>query len=352
MQTRWSVALLPAVVLAVASHNAAAAAPTLERSFWLHAALAPLAQKGYWGPNYPASAAPTDSEIQNAARLLTGPPAANRLYLVYHHEISIAEALRVWTAWRQACPAAVQLVPALVLRMYDSERSAVFTPDELQTLVAFCQRTLGADQLAIYDVYARRDQGPALPYLAAHYPHGLIRLGLQPDEQLQPPFVAAVQDTWSGLCHGKTNADWQAPGFGAQTLQRWVQSRNPEHARITWDLIAVAWDYAATARGAYPGYDDAAKNQPLPAGRNRLAVDEILQTSAAGTLGGFSSDLLILQANSQDPAHDGRAESFYEMLKRGTPYHGYYAGPFGEISTIFQHLRAAPPAAPGVTPNE
>jgi hypothetical protein len=99
-------------------------------------------------------------------------------------------------------------------------------------------------------------------------------------------------------------------------------------------LIVVAWDYSATQRGGYPGYDDAAKNMPLPAGRNRLAAEEILRTAQG--LGGFSSDLLILQANSR--AHDGPT-SFYETLKRGEVYRGYYSGPFQEIINIFKAIK-------------
>ena len=38
----------------------------------------------------------------------------------------------------------------------------------------------------------------------------------------------------------------------------------------------MAWDYAATERGAYPGYDDAAKNMPLPAGRKAI-LDRLLR---------------------------------------------------------------------------
>jgi hypothetical protein len=54
---------------------------------------------------------------------------------------------------------------------------------------------------------------------------------------------------------------------------------------------------------------------------------------------GVSSDLLILQANSENPAHDGRQASFYETVKRGEPYHGYYAVPFQEIVAIYSGLR-------------
>ena len=58
-----------------------------------------------------------------------------------------------------------------------------------------------------------------------------------------------------------------------------------------------------------------------------------------GILSGFSSDLLILQANSQHPAHDDVQASFYETLKRGEAYTGYYSVPFQEIVAIYSGLR-------------
>jgi hypothetical protein len=119
-----------------------------------------------------------------------------------------------------------------------------------------------------------------------------------------------------------------------------VKDRNQQDQPVAWDLIVVAWDYSATERGGYPGYDDAAKNMPLPAGRNRLAADQILRTAEVGRLAGFSSDLLILQANSQHPAHDGTKTSFYEALKGGEAYRGYYSVPFQEIVAIFNALKA------------
>lgn len=312
---------------------------SLERSFWLHASLAPVAQRGYWGPEFPASAPPGEADIRNAAGVLTGPCAANRLYLIYHQEIPLDQAERTFALWRQYCPKTVQIVPTLVLRMYDKGRTEVFAPKDLQRLVAFFKRTVNPRQLAVYDVYAGRDQGPSLTYLAGQYPGGLIRVGIQPEEGIGPPFVAAVQDTWGGLCHGKTNADWVAPGFGAQTLRQWVQDRNRKKEPVAWDLVVVAWDYGATERGGYPGYDDAARNMPLPAGRNQLAAEEILRTAQRACLRGFSSDLLILQANSQAPARDGVKASFYETLKRGQPYRGYFARPFQEIADIYNRLR-------------
>ena len=343
MHTSWPKLLLLFVLLvtgriglsAEKGHDLA----SLERSFWLHASLSAKSQKGYWGAGFPAASSPTEQEIRNAAKLLTDKVAANRLYLVYHHEIPLQEAEQVFRWWRQYCPEKVQLVPTLVLRMYDEQQTQVFTTDELRQLVEFFQRSINAEQLAAYDVYPQRDPGDALRLLAEQYPKGLMRVGIQPDEKIEAPFISAVQDTWSGLCHGKTNADWLDRGFGTETLRQWVEDRNRQSHRVTWDLIVVAWDYSATERGGYPGYDDAAKNMPLPAGRNRLAADEILRTAKVGCMAGFSSDLLILQANSANPAHDGPQASFYEILKRGEAYRGYYSVPFDEIVAIYNGLR-------------
>ena len=311
----------------------------LERSYWLHASLAPQPQKGYWGPSFPDAAVPTEQEVRNAARLLTGEYAANRLYLIYHGEIPIADAERVFTWWRRHTPAEVEIVPTLLLRMYDPQKTDVFSTDDLRRLAAFFKQAVNADLIGVYDVHPNRDQGPGIAILQQDFPHGMIRVGVQPDEQVKGPFVAAVEDTWSAFCHGKTNEDWRRPGFGAATLRQWVERRNPEARPVAWNLIVVAWDYSASPQGDYPGYDDAHKNMPLPAGRNLLAAHEIL-TRAAPDLGGFSSDLFILHVNSRAPQHDDAAGSFYETLKRGEPYRGYYASPFHEVVEIYQRLKS------------
>ena len=317
------------------AHDAA----RLERSFWLNASLA-SPKLGYWGADFSAAKRPADTEIANAARLLTGNAAANRLYLIYHRELPPEAAREVFCTWRKACPPEVELVPTLVLRMYDKKQTPVFASDELELLCDFFKSQLHARRVAVYDVHAGRDQGAGLAVLAKYFPGGLVRVGLQPSEPLAEPFVAAVADTWSGLCHGLTNDDWRSAGFGAGTLRRWVAARNAGVAPVAWDLVTVAWDYSATKRGEYPGYDDAGKNLPLPAGRNRLAAADILATAAPGKLAGFSSDLLILQLNSASPAHDGARGAFYETLKSGRAYEGFYAGPWREIAAIYQALRA------------
>lgn len=309
----------------------------LERSLWINVALA-TPKLGYWGTSFPEAVSPTGAEIANAARVLIRDANPTRLFLIHHHELPFAQTAELFRAWRKACPASVELVPALVLKMYDKERTPVFTQDELDELLAFLKSEINPDRIAIYDVLPGREQGPALTTLARQFPKGLIRVGLQPDEPLEAPFSGAVEDTWSGLCHGLTHADWQDRGFGRDTLRKWVASRNAQAFPIAYDLIVVAWDYANTRRGEYPGYDDAHKNLPLPTGRNHLAVAEILAQAHPGKLAGFSSDLLILQLNSETPQHDGGAASFYETLKAGRSYEGFYAKPWQEIGEIFQSL--------------
>lgn len=311
----------------------------LERSYWLHASLASQPQRGYWGMDFPAAAKPAEKEIQDAARLLCGDYAASRLYLIYHNELSPADAEQVFAAWRKHCPAEVEIVPTLVLRAYDKRKSEVFSADELKRLASFFKRAVNPSRIAVYDVYSGRDQGVGLTTLSREFPAGVVRVGAQPDETIVPPFVAAVQDTWSAFCHGKTNDDWQQPGFGAQTLRRWVEKRNAGDKPVAWDLVVVAWDYSATKRGEYPGYDDARKNMPLPAGRNALAAQEILRSAKPTVLAGFSSDLFILHVNSRSVPHDNTTGGFYETLKRGEVYRGYYSVPFNEIIALFRELK-------------
>jgi len=246
----------------------------------------------------------------------------------------------VFTWWRKVCPTSVELVPALVLRMYDKRQTPVFTVGEARSLATFFHDTINSNRLAVYDIQAKRDQGDALPVLAQRFPGGLVRLGLQPGEALAAPFTTAVQDTWSGFCHGtRTSEDWSQPGFGAEALRSWVAERNAGSAPVAWNLIVVAWDYSATLRGGYPGYDDAAKNMPLPSGRNRAAAQLIASASDKNRFGGFSSDLYILHENSRSAAHDGNTGAFYQTLREGRVYEGYYAVPFRETAAIYREAK-------------
>jgi len=313
---------------------------TLERSYWLHASLA-FSQLGYWGRQFQPAMPGSSVEIKKAADLLCGKYGANRLYLLYHREVPLPEARRIFTDWKKACPESVELIPTLLLKMYDKAESPLY-PDqgELKDLVKFFKENLNQSKLAIFDVYPNRDAGDSLKILASAYPGGLVRLGIQPNEPSGNSFTHAVQDTWSAFCHGLRNQeDWEQPGFGAGTLKEWVKERNSGTVKVAWDLIVVAWDYSVTKRGEYPGYDDACKNMPLPAGRNQLAAELMYRTAKKETFAGFSADLTILEVNSASSTHDGKAGSFYETLKRGEFYGGYYHVPFDEMTSLFRALQ-------------
>ena len=317
-----------------------AAPSNLERSYWVHASMGLFTQKGYWGAGFPATRPPTRKEVENVAQLLSVSYATNRLYLIYNKEISVQDARRIFIWWREACPKSVELVPALVLRMYDEKQTPVFTAEELYDLADFFQREINATRVAVYDVYEKRDQTDQVAKLAKRFPRGMIRVGLQPSEKIAEPFVAAVQDTWSGFCHGTRNReDWLQPGFGAEILRKWVRARNSGITPVAWNLVTVTWDYRVTERGGFPGYDDADKNMPLPAGRNRTGVRLIVEAAERDKLAGFSNDLYILNENSRSAFHDGKRKAFYQTLREGKEYGGYYAVPFREIVDIFRDLK-------------
>jgi len=81
--------IAPLMLLAIAVASASSSRPAqpnrrltdLERSYWVHASLGWKPHKGYWGMAIAASPPPTEVEVRNAAQLLTGQYAANRLTL-------------------------------------------------------------------------------------------------------------------------------------------------------------------------------------------------------------------------------------------------------------------------------
>lgn len=70
-------------------------------------------------------------------------------------------------------------------------------------------------------------------------------------------------------------------------------------------------------------------------------------SAATPSASGFSSDLFIIHVNSVSAKHDGPQGSFYQSLKSGQPYTGYYAAPLNEIAELFQELRAGKPIRTG-----
>jgi len=128
----------------------------MERSFWLNASLA-VPRLGYWGAGFAPPQAPSTEEVGRAARVLLEQARPNRLYLIHHRELPFAEITRVFRDWRRACPASVEIVPALVLRMYDKEAAPVFSDSELEALVS------KADAKAKADAQATQSPTPPKP---------------------------------------------------------------------------------------------------------------------------------------------------------------------------------------------
>jgi hypothetical protein len=124
-----------------------------------------------------------------------------------------------------------------------------------------------------------------------------------------------------------------------EQLLKLVAARTEQPIPVAWDFIAVSCQSPKHPLD-HGIYGDAERNLPLPSGRSTLAGTEILRHANAGSFLGFSSDLRTLQISSQAINHDGTGYSFYEMLKRGQIYVGYYARPFHEIGKIYRALRA------------
>lgn len=81
--------------------------------------------------------------------------------------------------------------------------------------------------------------------------------------------------------------------------------------------------------------DDASVNEPIPAGRNLLAVKDICAATAGSQyFDGLHTDFYILQTSSnlRDAAS---GKKLGDALRSGSPYTGYYAQPLEEIRQIF-----------------
>jgi hypothetical protein len=317
-------------IMGIRSASADSGAPDLkrlERSFSIHASLASLVQSDQWSTNFPSASAPTEIEIRNAARLLTYDYAANRLYLVYHKELPLMEARTAFQVWRHVCPPEVELVPTLALRCGQTNQNELFTTNELRFLIAFFKREINPRRVAVLNVGSNINELVCLRALASEYGDGVIRAGIQPDEPLDEPFTAAVEDAGAAICNAESNADWQQPESGRETLRKRVQSRNATPLPVTWTLAVV-------------GAGDPDKKMPLTKGRNTLAVGEILHFAMPALIAGFSTDLQRLQVDSRVMNHDGAANAFYQTLKDGRIYVGYYARPFHEVVKIYTTLRS------------
>jgi hypothetical protein len=296
----------------------------LERSFQLQVSLSNLPDVGQWSTNFPAAALPLESEIRHAARLLTEDYAANRLYLVYQKEISISDAERLFSLWRQCCPVEVELVPALVLQS-GPRHTPVFSPVELKLLGAFFKKEVNGRVLALRGA---QQSDPGVNALAEQFK--LLKMDLASNEKPGPLFAAGIEDVSGFLNASYKDTEWESTGH--PKLIAWLQTQADAKLPRTLSLAPML---PHQGQSADPERDDA-----MPPGRNTVAAHEILSRGGSGSLTGLSIDLNALQGRSGAVSHDGSGYAFYEMLKRGHIYVGYYARPFHEIVKVYETLRS------------
>jgi hypothetical protein len=294
----------------------------LERAFRLQASLSNLPDLSRWSTNFPSVHLPAEAEIAHAVRLLTEDYAGNCLYLVYQKEISLSDAEHVFALWRQACPVEVEIIPTLVLHA-GRNSSAVFSPAEIKAFTTFLRKDLKVMRLGIAGSHQSE---PMLDGLATEFK--LVNMDLQLGQKPGTPFSAGLQDTCPALGDGQTPEEWEQKGLAR--IRSSAQSG---------DGLPRGFSLGATM-SLRPGVSDPEKEAILQARRNALAAAEIVAAVPSQSFNGFSVDLVALQAASRAVSHDGSGYAFYEMLKRGHIYVGFYARSFHEIVGIYETLRA------------
>src|SRR5258706_1289299 len=211
----------------------------LERSFSLHASLATFPQNAVWLTNFPSAAVPMESEIRNAARLLVEDYGANRLYLIYHKEIPLLDAERVFQIWREACPVEVEVVPTFQLETVGPHGAEIFSLIELRRLTEFLKKGVNGFRAAVLYTHPLQTEA-ALKIVSSQFPDGLIRLGVPEREKLEAPFTVAVAETASDLCRGQSNDEWRQSGGGLEQLLKLVAVRNKQPIPVAWDFVVVS----------------------------------------------------------------------------------------------------------------
>ncbi len=333
----------------------------IELSYWVDCDMAGYHKRGYWA-KYSTMAServPHEGFIKNGVKMLVETYKANLLYIFYHRQFEIDEAKKVMLMWKDAAKDLnVKLIPTILLQDYSNytrpkDSPLNFTDDELIEFAQWSQENFG-EEFGIFDVYIRQDEGSSqsaqIKKLKNLIGDNLVFVGAQPNVPLCEHFKRAVQDTWTAECQGNTNELWSNPiggqNVGKKLLEQWVSDRvRNEDRPITWDLIPVAWDYEETTAKDQYGYicpgDNALYNDPPIPGRLVLCKDAIFGQYPGSwkneKLAGLSCDITILQANSAGCTRD--KDSFYEAIRTGKEYKGYFAGAINEIAEIYESVK-------------
>ncbi len=328
-----------------------------ERSYWVEIDVRHNNNRGYWYnvETQAEDVVPTEQEIENSCQGLAEVYKGDKLYVIYHRQFEIEKAKQVFLHWKKyGAEYGLEIVPTIVLESYATPSKLNFSNSEIASLAQWCEENINKSEFGIYDVYVRQSIGSVqdlqLTEIKSQTKLNLVRVGIQPGEKLNSYYHSAVQDTWSAECQGLTNELWEHPRYfsgtnkyGRRLLNEWVNERiNGESRKIIWNLIPVAWDYDSPLDPfsyVFPG-DDALINDPPIPGRLVLSKKYILSWYTEGSsnrlFGGFSCDLHILEANSF-----GKPErpSFYEQLRKGLPYTGYFSGAMNEVAEVYDSLK-------------
>lgn len=327
-----------------------------ELSYWVDIDVNHNNGRGYWFnvDNKPEDVVPTEQDIKNSCQGLAEVYHGDKVYVTYHRQFEIEKAKQVFLHWKKyGSQYGLEVVPTVVLESYATPTMLNFSNAELVSLAQWCAENVNQSEFGIYDVYVRQSIGSVqdlqLTEIKSKTSLNLVRVGIQPGEKMNSYFNSGVQDTWSAECQGITNELWENPRYyngtnkyGRKLLQEWVAERIAgESRKMIWNLIPVAWDYDAPLDPfgySFPG-DDALINDPPVEGRLALSKKYILSWYHQGTsnrlFGGFSCDLHILEANSY-----GKPErpSFYEQLRKGLPYTGYFSAAMNEVAEVYKSL--------------
>lgn len=331
--------------------------PYFETSYWIDLDLAEHSMRGYWRPveSLDPEEVPDSASIANATRMLAEEYGADKLYVVYHRQFELDDARRVFGYWKtEGDRNGLEIVPTVVIESYAEPATMNFSDSTICDFATWCTKNVNPDEFGIYDVYIRQGEGTPqdtqMGVLRNAIGDRLVRVGLQPGEDLNRYCIGGVEDTWTAECQGLTDELWENPDsvngtdlYGRKLLASWVAERadTAQPRRIVWDMIPVAWDYDKPVDEygyVCPGDDALINDPPLPeriAKCHECIVAGYPEGMLTEKFGGYSCDLHILQANS---AGHPDSISFYRQLRNGEPYTGYFASAMEQVSALYKEI--------------
>ena len=323
---------------------------------------------------------PTQVEVQNAVNDLAIKYRANKLYLMYSHQVDIQkgkELLLMWKTANEALPGKnrMELVPALGTVTAEVSRGVFypnFTAGEIEDFARWSKENINSRTIAFF-LWGPAPKSLYESHIVALnnvFPNSIIWMWAQPGQEIDNRFIGAVEDTWGGEASGFDNSIWSNPPtscglVGKPLLSSWVNERVADTRPFSWNLVIVGWDYDPKLRNPdcefliFNGRDDANTNDPVAQGRVQLAQEAITSVyQSAGkfnSFGGLSTDMYIFHGNSRVrdgdlpnmnvQSGDTGKNTFYYRLKNGQPYEGVFAVPWNDVISVFSMYNPPSPTS-------